>query len=140
MNELKFKNIENDRDYRPAEKGILIKKFLTASEFYLVYTDMMEKKNEFDVYFTKIVQFGRLATNIDFEDVDDMVVYDYIVRNELPYEFQINLEEYNTIDKMIANEKSLYNIFSELNTKLESLSMLGNMVNTNANNKPSTVE
>lgn len=140
MNELKFKNIENDRDYRPAEKGILIKKFLTASEFYLVYTDMMEKKNEFDVYFTKIVQFGRLATNIDFEDVDDMVVYDYIVRNELPYEFQINLEEYNTIDKMMANEKSLYNIFSELNTKLESLSMLGNMVNTNANNKPSTIE
>jgi len=127
MKELQFKNCTES--YKIDVDGVKIKPYLTVKELYSTYYDMksmvenketkeMSKKDALDRHFTKIVNMMKYCTNIDFSELKDEDVYDICAELGFITEFEINIEEYRLLDRMIERDENTYNALTSVTESL----------------------
>ena len=133
MKELQFKNC--NESFKIDVDGVKIKPYLTLGELYTTYYDMLAKvkvddkmvsKDALDRHFTKIVNFAKHCTNIDCSEMNDEEVYDTCAQLGLIFTFEVEIGEYQLLDRMIERDENTYNA---LITVTESLAEMMKGVN-----------
>ena len=121
MKELKFKNCTES--YKIDVDGVKIKPYLTLGELYTTYYDMMAKvkvddkmvsKDALDRHFTKIVNLMKHCTNIDCSEMNDEEVYDTCAQLGLIFTFEVEIGEYQLLDRMIERDENTYNALTQI--------------------------
>ena len=115
--ELKFRGVDGTFGVE-LDKDIRVKPFLTWSEFSGIYELVSAQDNSFMRYYCKIVEFAKTCTNIDFDGMEDVEIYDMVSELGLKYEFSIALEEFDELDMMIKKDESVYNAIKEISNGL----------------------
>ena len=110
--ELKFKEVSDK--FNTQIKDIKIKPFYTFAEKYTIYSDMMEKQSAIEREFSKVVLTCKLNTNLDVSELDDIAIYDLCSELGLIYEFAMEIDGYNELDKLVKDDESVYKAFEML--------------------------
>ena len=75
--------------------------------------------------FSKVVEFAKACTNIDFDGMSEKEIYDIFAERGLQFTFEVEIGEYMELDRMIERDENTYNA---LITVTESLAeMMKNM-------------
>lgn len=116
MRELKFKN--SNESFKIDVDGVKIKPFLTWEEFGAIYELVLAQDNSFMRNYAKVVEFAKVATNIDFDGIEPKEIYDICAELGLPYTFKLEIEEFDELDRMIEKDESVYNSIVEVGKML----------------------
>ena len=123
MKELQFKNCTES--YKIDVDGVKIKPYLTWDEYAHIYEVATAQDNAFMRNFSKVVEFAKACTNIDFDGMSEKEIYDIFAERGLQITFEVEIGEYMELDRMIERDENTYNA---LITVTESLAeMMKNM-------------
>ena len=107
MKELQFKNCTES--YKIDVDGVKIKPYLTWDEYANIYKSVSAQDNAFMRNFSKVVEFAKACTNIDFDAMSEKEIYDICAQLGLLYTFELEIEEYQLLDRMIERDENTYN-------------------------------
>lgn len=116
--ELKIKEVSEQYNVINEQVGLKLKPFMTVEEMYTLYDDVKSKKDAFNRHFSKVVMTAKLLTNIDESQYTDKEIYDLCAELGLIFDFKLEVEQYEEIDRMIASDESTYNLISDIVEKL----------------------
>ena len=107
MKELQFKNCTES--YKIDVDGVKIKPYLTWDEFANIYKSVSAQDNAFMRNFSKVVEFAKACTNIDFDGMSEKEIYDTCAELGLQFTFEVEIGEYMELDRMIERDENTYN-------------------------------
>ena len=112
MKELKFKN--SNESFKIDVDGVKIKPFLTWDEFANIYQAVSAQDNAFMRNFSKVVEFAKACTNIDFDGMSEKEIYDICAECGLQFTFEVEIGEYQLLDQMIKRDENTYNALTQI--------------------------
>lgn len=115
---IKLKEVNEQYNIINEEVGLKLKQFMTVEEMYTLYDDVKSKKDSFNRHFSKVVMTAKLLTNVDDAKYTDKEIYDICAELGLIFDFKLEVEQYEEIDRMIASDESTYNLISDIVEKL----------------------
>ena len=107
MKELKFKEVS--AEYKLDVDGVKIKPYLTWDEYAHIYKLVSAQDNAFMRNFSKVVEFAKACTNIDFDGMSEKEIYDIFAQLGLQFTFEVEIGEYMELDRMIERDENTYN-------------------------------
>ncbi len=107
MKELKFKEVS--AEYKLDVDGVKIKPYLTWDEYANIYKSVSAQDNAFMRNFSKVVEFAKACTNIDFDGMSEKEIYDICAQLGLQFTFEVEIGEYMELDRMIERDENPYN-------------------------------
>ena len=116
MKELKFKNC--NESYKLDVDGVKIKPYLTWDEFANIYKSVSAQDNAFMRNFSKVVEFAKACTNIDFDGMSEKEIYDICAERGLQFTFEVEIGEYMELDRMIERDENTYNALTSVTESL----------------------
>ena len=99
MKELQFKNC--NESYKLDVDGVKIKPYLTWDEFANIYKSVSAQDNAFMRNFSKVVEFAKVCTNIDFDGMSEKEIYDICAQLGLQFTFEVEIGERRVGDPSI---------------------------------------
>ena len=112
MKELQFKNC--NESYKLDVDGVKIKPYLTWDEFANIYKSVSAQDNAFMRNFSKVVEFAKVCTNIDFDGMSEKEIYDTCAQLGLQFTFEVEIGEYMELDRMIERDENTYNALTQI--------------------------
>ena len=107
MKGLKFKEVS--AEYKLDVDGVKIKPYLTWDEYAHIYELVSAQDNAFMRNFSKVVEFAKACTNIDFDGMSEKEIYDIYAQLGLQFTFEVEIGEYQLLDRMIERDENTYN-------------------------------
>ena len=107
MMELKFKEVS--AEYKLDVDGVKIKPYLTWDEYAHIYKSVSAQDNAFMRNFSKVVEFSKACTNINFDGMEEKEIYDICAELGLQFTFEVEIGEYMELDRMIERDENTYN-------------------------------
>ena len=112
MKELKFKN--SNESFKIDVDGVKIKPYLTWDEYAHIYEVVSAQDNAFMRNFSKVVEFAKACTNIDFDGISEKDIYDICAELGLQFTFEVEIGEYMELDRMIERDENTYNALTQI--------------------------
>ena len=112
MKELKFKN--SNESFKIDVDGVKIKPYLTWDEYAHIYEVVSAQDNAFMRNFSKVVEFAKACTNIDFDGIEEKEIYDTCAQLGLIFTFEVEIGEYMELDRMIERDENTYNALTQI--------------------------
>ena len=112
MKELKFKEVS--AEYKLDVDGVKIKPYLTWDEYAHIYEVVSAQDNAFMRNFSKVVEFAKACTNIDFDGMSEKEIYDICAERGSLCAFELEIEEYQLLDRMIERDENTYNALTQI--------------------------
>lgn len=112
MKELQFKNC--NESYKLDVDGVKIKPYLTWDEYANIYKSVSAQDNAFMRNFSKVVEFAKACTNIDFDGMSEKEIYDICAERGLQFTFEVEIGEYMELDRMIERDENTYNALTQI--------------------------
>ena len=119
MKELKFKEVGVEYSEKcDNNENVLIKPFLTWDQYANIYKSVLAQDNSFMRNFSKVVEFAKACTNIDFDGMEEKEIYNVCAELELVGGFEYLISEYNLLDRMIERDENTYNALTSVTESL----------------------
>ena len=64
--------------------------------------------------FSKVVEFAKVCTNIDFDGMSEKEIYDIFAQLGLQFTFEVEIGEYMELDRMIERDENTYNALTQI--------------------------
>ena len=112
MKELQFKEVS--AEYKLDVDGVKIKSYLTWDEYAHIYELVSAQDNAFMRNFSKVVEFAKACTNIDFDGMSEKEIYDIFAERGLQFTFEVEIGEYMELDRMIERDENTYNALTQI--------------------------
>ena len=103
---------------------IKIKPFYTIAEKMAIVEDMKSKETSIEREFSKVVLTVKFNTNIDVSDMSDNDIYDLASELRLIDEFEIDIQGFIDLDKLVKDDESTYAIANMFIDKLGEMAKL----------------
>ena len=116
MKELKFKN--SNESFKIDVDGVKIKPYLTWDEYAHIYEVVSAQDNAFMRNFSKVVEFAKACTNIDFDGIEEKDIYDICAERGLQFTFEVEVGEYMELDRMIERDENTYKALTSVTESL----------------------